>query len=103
MKSKMQTTIPCAPHPDTLRNPDFTILDATGTRLLCWCPRHLCGAIYHGELRIWSMESGISFGEFLIALKARNYVVDDSDDLARWIETCAASEVPRPNAPGGTC
>jgi len=103
MKAKMQTPIPRAPHPDTLRDPNFTILDATGTKLLCWCPLHRCGAVYHSELRIWNIQSGVGFGEFLTACKTHGYVVDNSDDLAQWVETCAAAEGPRPNAPGGTC
>ena len=65
--------------------------------------RHRCGAVYHSDTRIWYLQSGIGFAQFLEALRMRGYVVNDTDDLAQWIETCAAADAPRPNAPGGTC
>lgn len=88
---KQSTVIPRAPHPDTLRDPQLTILDSSGTCLICYCPRHRCGAIYHIEIAVWSMEQPIGFSEFLRALKARNLIVEDSEDLQRWIDACTAS------------
>lgn len=102
-EAKHRTEVPRAPHPDTLRDPNFTILDASGTRLLCWCPVHRCGAVYAIEAAIWNLQVPIGFGEFLTALQGRGLVVDDSPDLVQWIDTCSAAEVPRPTAPGGTC
>ena len=102
MKAKMQTPIPRAPHPNTLRDPNFTILDANGTQLLCWCPLHRCGAVYHIETRIWTIQSEVGFVEFLAALKTRGFLPQNGD-LLQWIDTCATADGPRPNAPGGTC
>lgn len=103
MEAKRNVRVPQAPHPDTLRNPNFTILDSSGTRLLCWCPLHRCGAVYSIEAEIWNLQVPLGFGEFLTALRERGLVVDDSPDLVQWIETCAAAEGPKPNAPGGRC
>lgn len=102
-ESKHQAPVPRAPHPDTLRNPRFTILDASGTRLLCWCPVHRCGAVYATEAGVWNLQVPVSFGEFLLALKTRGLVVDNSPDLVQWIDACTAAQAPRPTASGGTC
>lgn len=100
----MATPLPRAPHPDTLRDPSHTILDRSGTRLLCWCPRHMCGAIYTIEAMIWGMEAPITFGEFLQALEHRNLLPEaGTDDLARWVEACTQPAPGTPTAPGGHC
>lgn len=103
MKAKMETPLPRAPHPDTLRDPNFTILDASSGQLLCWCPLHRCGAVYHIETRIWTMQSEVGFGEFLAALRSRGFLPNCIDELKQWIETCSAAERHLPNAPGGVC
>jgi hypothetical protein len=103
-EAKHTAPLPRAPHTATLRNPAHTILDASGTRLLCWCPIHQCGAIYHTEARIWSMEAPIGFGEFLTALRARNILpADGAEDLAQWIEACTPPVNVTPTGPGGRC
>lgn len=103
-EAKHIAPMPRAPHPSTLRDPTLTILDASGTRLLCWCPIHQCGAIYHTEAHIWSMEAPLGFDEFLVALRARNILpADGADDLSRWIETCTQPALGVPTAPGGRC
>lgn len=101
--AKRTTAVPRAPHPDTLRDPRYTILDASGTRLLCWCPRHRCGAVYAVEVGVWTLQTPVGFGDFVTALRANGFVVDDSPDLVQWIDACTAAEGPRPTAPGGTC
>lgn len=100
----MATALPRAPHPDTLRNPSYTILDRSGTRLLCWCPRHMCGAVYAIEAMVWSMQSPLSFGEFLQALEQQNLLPEPgTDDLARWVEACTQTPPGTLTAPGGRC
>lgn len=103
-ENKHPAPMPRAPHIDTLRDASMTILDRTGTRLLCWCPRHECGAIYHVEAMVWSMESPIAFGEFLHALQHRSLAPETgTDDLARWIEACTQPPAGVMTAPGGRC
>lgn len=103
MKAKQTTPMPRAPRAGTLRDPRYTILDASGTRLVCWCPVNRCGAIYVPAAGVWNIHVPISFAEFLAALKANRIVVDSSPDLLTWIDACTAAELPRPTAPGGTC
>lgn len=103
-ETRLMARLPLGPHPDTLRNPAYTILDGSGTRLLCWCPRHRCGAIYHIEALVWSLEVPITFAEFLRGLRARNVLpVQNDEDLSRWIEACTQGEQIQPTAPGGRC
>ncbi len=103
-ENAVATPLPRAPHPDTLRDPSHTILDRSGTRLLCWCPRHMCGAIYTIGALIWSMEAPITFGEFLLSLQARNLLpAEGAEDLSRWIEACTQPPPGTPTAPGGRC
>jgi len=102
--ARLTVPTPRAPHPTTLNNPAHTIHDASGTRLLCWCPIHQCGAIYHIEARVWSMEAPIGFDEFLAALRVRSILAaDGADDLSRWIEACTQPAPGTPIAPGGRC
>lgn len=103
-ENKQAVPMPRGPHPDTLRNPSYTILDRSGTRLLCWCPRHMCGAIYAIEASCWNLETPVTFGEFLNALQHRNLAPEaGTDDLARWIEACTQPLPDMPTAPGGHC
>lgn len=98
------TPLPLAPHLDTLRNPSHTILDRSGSHLLCWCPRHMCGAIYSIGAMIWSMEAPISFAEFLLAVSHRNLLPEDSSaDLQRWMDACSQPPPGVTTAPGGRC
>lgn len=92
---------PRAPSVETLASGRYVILSADGSRLICWCPIHSCGAVYNAEAGVWWMQQPLSFGEFLTALRAQKVLVDSSADLAQWIETCSAEELPRPTAPGG--
>lgn len=79
---------PQAPDRATLQDPRYTILDATGTRLVTWCPRNRAGSIYHAEARIWSTIWPVTFGDFMQWLETRGVCMDTSDDLDRWIEAC---------------
>lgn len=103
-ENKHTAPMPRGPHPDTLRDPSYTILDSSGTRLLCYCPRNRVGATYNTEVLVWGMEMPISFGEFLEALRTRQLLPEaGTDDLARWIETCTQPLPGTPTAPGGRC
>jgi|GEM_PF-2305874 len=103
MKSKIMIGAPRAPHAETLQSGDYTILSSDGARLVCWCPRHQCGAVYHIAARVWAMQTPVSFAEFLEALRTNNIVVEQTDDLARWVEACTATAGVRPTHAGGSC
>lgn len=102
---KRETTViaPRAPHPATLTSGNYSIVSSDGTRLVCWCPRHQCGAVFHFEAQIWAMQMPVSFAEFLQALRTANIIVDSTDDLTRWIENCTAAACFKPGAPAGMC
>lgn len=102
-ETRQTAVVPRAPHPDTLRDASRIILDASGTRLLCWCPINRCGAIYNTEVGIWAMEGPISFQEFVVALDGRGITVDDGPDAQRWVAEGLTGDAVRSTAPGGRC
>lgn len=102
-EARQTTVVPRAPHPDTLRDASRIILDDSGTRLLCWCPIHRCGAVYNIEVGIWAMQAPISFAEFVASLDSRGLTVDDGPDARRWITEGLTGDAMQPSAPGGRC
>lgn len=100
----IRATPPLGPDRTTLLNPEHTISDESGTRLLCWCPVNRCGAIYHTEANLWTMHVPISFADFLQAIKLHGMApAACGDDLARWIQANTQPAPGTPTAPGGRC
>lgn len=94
---------PQAPEHTTLRDPRYTILDDTGTRLVTWCPCSRAGGVYHAEVQIWATVWPVTFGDFLRWLETRSVAMDHSEDLTHWIEACTQLPPGTPTAPGGRC
>jgi hypothetical protein len=80
--------LPKVPSATTLRDPRYTILDASGTRLVTWCPREQSGGVCHLEPRIWATLWPIDFASFLRWLSDRGVHMEQSEDLARWVDAC---------------
>lgn len=82
---------PTAPHPDTLKDPELTIMDTGRGRLVCYCPRNRAGAVLHIEAGLWAIYSPMSVDEFVNTIGERGIALPQGADLERWLTAVGAS------------
>lgn len=90
-ETAIKAPVPRAPHPDTLADPDLTIMDVDRGRLICYCPRHRAGAVLHVEAGLWAIYTPLGVDEFIATIGERGIALPKGDDLARWLTAVGAS------------
>ncbi len=90
MHRTVQTSVPKAPHPDTLADGDLLIIDEANGLLICYCPRNRCGALYALEVELWKMISPISFGDWLQVIEAQGIRLPEGANRQRWFDRIEA-------------
>lgn len=88
-EQRIEVPVPRAPHEDTLKEPQLTILSADKSRLICYCPRNRCGAVLHIQLGLWAIYSPLSFREFCNTLGQRGIMLPQGDDHETWLQALA--------------
>jgi hypothetical protein len=91
IEKSLQVPPPLAPHPQTLADPLMTIEAPDQRALLCYCPRHWCGAIFDIAGACWLIYTPLSFNQFCETLVDMEILPPAGQALDAWLTAIQAA------------
>jgi len=89
---------PVGPSRETFTRPGALIQTTApdGQRqLVTWCRQTHAGAVYHVDLKFWSISTPISLEAFMESLSDRGYTLPDGPDRQAWLDIVSGAADPQ--------
>lgn len=94
-ENKMTAFEPLAPAAETLADPRYALRDESQGRLILYCPRNNCGAVYWIDPGMWTMYCPIDLPSFIGSLADRGIALPEGPDLQTWMDAVSGGDIPQ--------